>query len=484
MTLPAAFIEDMRRLWAETDAPGSLEAFLESLEGEAVAALRANTRLIQRERLQALLPVATSPVPWTTDGLYLPPDFRPALEAAYQAGLYYIQDPAAMLPAAAVAHLAVQRIVDLCAAPGGKACKLSELLPADGYLLANEKAEKRARALLRNLERMGSGPSLVTVSDALQLPSLLAADFDLAVLDVPCSGSGMFRKDPRALAAYQDYGPEPLLPLQAALLEAARSLLKDGGYLCYSTCSYSYVEDEGQIAAYLQRHPEDRLLPIPVEGAAQGLCRAEDPPELRLCRRIWPHQQAGEGQFCALLQVAKQDEPLQAKPRRIKDDRDERVPRAAEAAFKAWCMTNAPEALSLLAHYRLRLKDDLLFLMPKAASLQSGLLYFKTGVWLGMLQKDRKSALGLRLQISHPWAVFLPVEVWLKRYELKTHPSLLQRYLKGESFTVDELADCQVKAAGEQADYALLCYEGAPVGCLKQEGGRLKNLYPPGWIQE
>lgn len=313
-TLPLPFLERMKEMLGD-----DYDAFLESYENPRTYGLRVNTAKLSCQDFQELSPFPIRPIPWINTGYFYDEESRPARCPYYQAGLYYLQEPSAMAPASRLAIEPGDFVLDLCAAPGGKATALGAALNDTGFLLANDISTSRARALLRNLELFGMKNMLVTDEKPAKLAQRFPAFFNKILLDAPCSGEGMFRKE-EALA--RDWTPgksAELSDIQKDLILKAADMLRPGGMMLYSTCTFSPCEDEEVVAYLLRERPDMELMEMSgYEGFSQG--RPEyastadtsdseialnlntfDPEELQKCVRIFPHKMDGEGHFLALF---------------------------------------------------------------------------------------------------------------------------------------------------------------------------------------
>jgi len=271
-------------------------------------------------------PAPISQVPWCTEGFEYPTEARPAKNPLYNAGLFYIQEPSAMSPAAVLRPRPGQRVLDLCAAPGGKSVQLAGYMQGQGLLVSNDASPSRSRALVKNLEMAGVTNAIVLTEMPHRLAARFEGFFDCVLVDAPCSGEGMFRRDPDAIKAYTANKPEACATLQQEILRHAAKMLRPGGRLVYSTCTFNTVENEGTVAAFLSSHSYFTLMPIGHEslGLSPGysICqpgaattttttihqRAEDATKinpghitLEHTARIWPHKAPGEGHFIALM---------------------------------------------------------------------------------------------------------------------------------------------------------------------------------------
>ena len=265
-TLPLPFLERMKEMLGD-----DYDAFLKSYKNPRTYGLRVNTAKLSCQDFQALSPFPIRPIPWINTGYFYEEESRPARCPYYQAGLYYLQEPSAMTPASRLPIEPGDFVLDLCAAPGGKATALGAALNDTGFLLANDISTSRARALLRNLELFGMKNMLVTDEKPAKLAQRFPAFFNKILLDAPCSGEGMFRKE-EALA--RDWTPEKsaeLSDIQKDLVLKAADMLRPGGMLLYSTCTFSPCEDEEVVAYLLRQRPDMELMEMPgYEGFSSG----------------------------------------------------------------------------------------------------------------------------------------------------------------------------------------------------------------------
>lgn len=272
--LPEEYLAHMK-----ASLSGDFEAFLRSYELPAEKALRFNPRKVREETREKLIESwKLEPVPWCGDGYYYNEDtVRPGLSPYHDAGVFYIQEPSAMITAASAGIQRTDRVLDLCAAPGGKS---TQAAAACGLLVSNEPVPARARILSSNVERLGFTNTVVTSAWPEELSEVFSEAFDRIIVDAPCSGEGMMRKDETAVSEWSPANVEQCITRQTGILEAAASMLKPGGSLTYSTCTFEYGENEGQILSFLERHPEFSL---------------------KEKHMLYPHEIRGEGHFCAVL---------------------------------------------------------------------------------------------------------------------------------------------------------------------------------------
>ena len=299
--LPQAFLHRMKDMLGD-----DFEPFLAAYEQPRTYGLRVNTAKISCEEFEQIVPFEVKKIPWVSNGYFYNEDVRPSRCALYQAGLYYLQEPSAMTPASRLPVEPGDRVLDVCAAPGGKATELGAKLQGTGVLAANDLSSSRAKGLLKNLELFGIGNVLVLSEEPGKLVSYFEGYFDKILIDAPCSGEGMFRKEPVALQQHCEALVKQCAELGAQILDCAAAALAPGGQLVYSTCTFAPEEDEGQVAAFLQRHPEFVLADVlgnvdytfgsaGEENRTGGL-----PLDVSKVRRIWPCQ-GGEGHFMARL---------------------------------------------------------------------------------------------------------------------------------------------------------------------------------------
>ena len=483
MRLPDAFTEEMKR-----HLGGEYSAWLESFhqgETENFRGLRVNTLKTAPEDFVRRSPFRLRPVPWTENGFYIESGERASRHPYYAAGLYYLQEPSAMTPAAVLPVEKGDRVLDLCAAPGGKATELAAKLQGTGLLAANDISNSRAKALLKNLELWGAGNILVASESPERLCSYFEGYFDKILVDAPCSGEGMFRKEPSMVRDWEEKGPSFYAGLQREIVSQAARLLRPGGLLLYSTCTFSVKENEETVLSLLRMEPGFRVLPLPLpEGEEKpdfapgrpdlvsgdvpgGALTEEEKRQLSLAARLYPHRIGGEGHFTALLQKkgteTEKRSPAKEKGRRKKDGSGKALPE---------CWTEFAKTLKRpLDESRIRLYEDRLYLLPEELVRQNirGLRFLRTGLYLGEIK-------GKRFEPSQALAMWLRKEEAALSVDFPAEDGRVIRYLKGETLDVEDLS-LPPKASG----WVLVCVDGFPLGWAKLSGGMLKNKYYPGW---
>ena len=377
--LPEDFLLKMQKLLGE-----EYGQYLKSFKEEWKPGLRVNTWKIDPRDLAKLVPWDLEPVPWTDNGFYYDGSLegealRPSKHPAYYAGLYYLQEPSAMTPAAMLPVVPGDRVLDLCAAPGGKSTELASKLKGRGMLVSNDISYSRARALLKNLELAGAANICVTSEAPEKLACVWPEYFDKILVDAPCSGEGMFRRDEDMVKDWTAHGPSYYAPIQRQIAVQAVRMLKPGGMLLYSTCTFSRIEDEGNIEYILEHYPQMELCTLDlsaVPGAADGI-------GLKGCMRLFPHRLKGEGHFLALLRKKKADVdmPGDSRPKTMK---------ALKAMKHQDDLARFMESLSLeMDEERMVFHQDHVYYLPEGLEWNLPLRFLRTGLFLGEVKKGR-----------------------------------------------------------------------------------------------
>lgn len=460
MNLPALFEEKMRGLLGE-----EMDAYLACYEEPRYYGLRVNTSKISVEEFCRICPFEISPIPWIDNGFYYDGEkLSPAKHPYYFAGLYYLQEPSAMTPASRLPVTPGDKVLDLCAAPGGKATELGARLKGEGLLVANDISSSRAKGLLKNIEVFGIGNVAVLCEEPGKIESCFLEFFDKILIDAPCSGEGMFRKDRKMVKAWEEHGPEYFSNIQKSIILKAVRMLKPGGMLLYSTCTFDSRENEQMIKILRDEYPEFRILDIkPYEGFCPGIPEMASSPdeELKKTVRIFPHKMKGEGHYLALLQKG-EEIPLKSMdvPIRARSGPAYKPSEAVKQFFKdvSWKLDSA----------RFHLRGEWLYYLPEGLPDVRGIRFLRTGLLLGELKKNR-------FEPSQALAMRLKKEDYAHCIDLPAEDPRILRYLKGETLDVEDLVDSEDKS------WQLVCVDGFPLGWGKSARGLLKNKYLPGW---
>ena len=425
--LPIEFLNRM-----ENQLGAEYPEFLASLERPRAVALRFNP--LKGE--QPALPFVGDNVPWEPLGYYYDPDSRPGLHPYHEAGVYYLQEASAMSAVALLDPQPGERICDLCAAPGGKTTQIAGRMAGEGFLLCNEWSPKRAKILSRNIERMGVANALVTNETTEKLAKLLPGYFDRVLIDAPCSGEGMFRKEEAAITDWSQDTVQMCAHRQAEILHNGAQLLRPGGRLVYSTCTFAPEENEQTIAAFLQSHPD--FVPEIVE--APWFVPGPDGSF-----RIWPHKVLGEGHFAAVLRKVGQEELPAA-------------PAAGEKLPKEWTEFAKKLEIQLPAGKAVLFGQSLYLAPPEMPDLR-GLKVLRPGLELGELKKGR-------FEPAHALALWLQEAGCMQ--VLPGDSAQIKAYMHGETVPTDCSGWCLVKV------------DAYSIGWGKGDGKILKNHYPKG----
>ena len=454
--LPSAFLQRMR-CWLGEEFP----AFAQSLEGPPLAGLRLNPAKASPEGL-ARWDFLLEPLPWCPqEGFLLRAPAEAGQHPFHLAGCYYLQEPDATAVVPLLDPQPGDWVLDLCAAPGGKATHIASRLQGQGVLIANDLVPARARTLAANLARWGTRNAAVTAEHPDHLARHFGAAFDRVLVDAPCSGEGMFRKSPEARLAWSPAHVAGCAARQRAILEAAARLVRPGGRLVYSTCTFAPEENEGVVGAFLRQHPEFRLVPPPAfPGFSPGRPEwLEDPTlremeVLRQCVRLWPHRTAAEGHFIAILVREDDAEAPQVPPWPVSPPRG-----PARAAWEAFCC----EALVRFPSGQVHQGGRSLYLLPQGFPDLRGLRIVQAGLRLGDLARG-----GFRP--AHALALALDPGDAREVLDLAPDDPRLATYLQGGTFQAE---------GGE--GWLLACVARHPVGWARRKGGRVRSLLPPGW---
>jgi len=460
MLLPQAFTSRMEKLLGS-----EYDAFIRSYEEEPKGGLRVNTLKINKEKLSELKDFDLEPVPWAEEGFYYDSTKRPGKHPFHEAGLYYLQEPSAMSVAAIANVKKGEKVLDLCGAPGGKSTALAASLAGEGLLIANEIHPARCKILSQNIERMGVRNAIVTNETPDGLSGRLFGFFDCVVVDAPCSGEGMFRKDEEAIRQWSEENVEMCAVRQREILSEAVKMVRPGGRLVYSTCTFSPAENEENIKWLLETYPDFTVVsPDTAEHLSPGRpewCSGEMSSEMKdaigKTVRLWPHLLKGEGHFAALLY--KKGERGGEFPEGIKKNRSsgktpDKKSRAIYEEFVKDTLVKAPEG-------ELICFGENLYLLPETFSTD-GHKVLRPGLHLGTFIKDR-------FEPSHSLALALKPEEVKRSVVIPGNGPEAAAYIRGES----------LRAESEKG-WCLVTLDGFSVGWGKASNGQIKNHYPKG----
>jgi len=448
MNLPEEFTRRMQELLGD-----EFEAFLKSYEGERTQALRINTQKISIEDFKKISSFSLRPVPWTNEGFYYEQEERPGKHPFHEAGLYYIQEPSAMGVGMLAAPKPGERVLDLCAAPGGKTTHLAAQMKGEGLLISNEIHPARAKILAQNVERMGITNAIVTNEQPKALAKRFPGFFDRIVVDAPCSGEGMFRKEEQAFEQWSQENVQMCASRQEEILELSAGMLGPGGTIIYSTCTFAPEENEKNISHFLMEHPDFEIVkPLEVEEFSPGRPEwGNDLPQIADTYRLWPHKLEGEGHYIAVFHKAGQTEPV------LLSDKVSAIDKNAWKLFEEFASENLkvmPQGVPIMF-------SDQLYLLPYELSLK-GLKVLRPGLHLGTCKKNR-------FEPSHALALALNADQVCHSFSISGESDEIRGYLKGDTLSYD----------GEKG-WNLVLVDGYSIGWAKGSNGILKNHYPKG----
>ncbi|MBQ8828331.1 MAG: RsmB/NOP family class I SAM-dependent RNA methyltransferase [Clostridia bacterium] len=500
MKLPEEFENKLKNLLGEDE----FSEYKNVLDDERFYGFRANTLKISFDEFKKIACEslgAYANVPWCSDGLYYKDSF-PGRHPYYHAGLYYIQEPSAMYPGASLKPEPGERVLDICAAPGGKTVQLASAMKGEGILVSNDISEERVKALVKNVELTGAKNVIITNETPENLSKNFEGWFDKILVDAPCSGEGMFRKDEEAVKSWENFKTEKCRGMQDSILESVHKMLKPGGILLYSTCTFSPLENEQTISDFMDRYGCYETLPLEKCG---GICDAN--PAwcengvsncIENAARLWPHKIKGEGHFTALLRkkTAEETEGMGG----LEDDcadginggfpksrRAEKKKKDKPRSFRK--IQGTPDSVSVFYKKYMRsvpndgcyfIMGTNLYYLPEEPPMLDGLKIARAGVYMGSVEYES-------FKPSHPFAMTLTASDFKTVIDMTACGESIQRYLKGETLS-NVGDDCKVYRNGEICGlydlpdgYAAICVDMHIVGLGRIQGGCIKNLYPKGW---
>lgn len=460
--LPEKFRNEMKKILGE-----EYEAFLKSYEDIPKQGLRLNRSKISNESFERLIGTKLERINWIDNGYYLKNEFNATKHPYYYAGLYYIQEPSAQTPANILKINRGDRVLDLCAAPGGKSTELAAKLDGSGVLVSNDISITRAKALVKNLNLFGIKNAVITSEEPKKLAKVFEGYFDKILVDAPCSGEGMFRKEPAVIKNWEQYGNDYYSNLQKEILEYAVKMLADDGYLLYSTCTFSAKENEGSIDYILNKF--DNLEVIDINNIYEGFSAARPElvdssfSEIAGAIRLWPHKLAGEGHFICLLHKKTQ------KNVNVENNfnKETKLTKEEKMFLSDWGLTY--EELS-----KIEVISDKLYLVPKNLPKLEKIRILRKGLYLG----DRKKN---RFEPSTAFAMSLKMEAAKNTINLPATDSRIIKYLRCETIDITDKEKEEQLSNAMETDYVLICVDSYPLGFAKLMGNTLKNKYFAGW---
>lgn len=477
MTLPDRFLERMTEYFS-ANAASDADAFWRSFEEPAVYGIRLNRSKVPAggdADVLSSLGTEIDPVSWCPSGYYA--DEKLSGNDSYaHAGVFYQQEPSAMLPAEILAAKPGEYVLDLCAAPGGKTTRIAEMLQGEGLLIANDISTDRCRALLRNLERMGIDDAVILNEAPERLAERFEGFFDKILIDAPCSGEGMFRRDPSAIKSWERYGVETTVKMQKEILIQADRMLAPGGSIVYSTCTFSEEENERMAEWFMAECEGYEIVAHP---GVPGVSFSGVSGEKQGAIRIWPHRSRGEGHFCVHMRKKSSAPQRRSAEDATGADRyvsEFSVPRCVAAFFEGLLTTDASERFLRRLRQNGYMTHDRLHYHGMSADLYRGLRAVKIGAYCGDVKNvanqpifvpSSSLASALRAGDIRPE----------RRASFERTDQRVERYLKGETIFVSEEEANRL----EDRSYIVITVDGFPLGFAKYSDHALKNQYPKSW---
>ena len=460
MNLPNDFLEYMKKLLGD-----EFTDYMDSMNLPSNHGLRINRLKISEEEFNNISPYEINKIPFIDNGYIYNNKDNPAKDAYYHAGLYYLQEPSAMLPANRLPISEGDKVLDLCAAPGGKATELAGKLNGSGLLYANDISASRALALLKNLELCGAPNIYVTAETPENLSKKLPQFFDKVLCDVPCSGEGMFRKDSSLISSWLEKGPDYYQPIQRSIVDSAYEMLRPGGMLMYSTCTFNEKEDEENILYLLDKYNDLELVPIDwYEGFSKGILGLDK------CVRIYPHKMNGEGHFLALLKKKESSTEQSIKKSDISEKTENSIIIRKLISSNNKNTTTNKKNFDNRKNKKISVKDNI-------DTINQEYVEYKLPSLLdnGYREGIRYIRTGLMMSDSQAYAMTLSKDKYKNCLSLSHDDIRVNKYLKGETIFLnnDEYVD---------EGNCLILVDKYPLGFAKcDKNGKLKNLYNKGW---
>ncbi len=449
--LPEKFSDRMKNILGD-----EYDAFISALSEESVRGIRVNETKISTDAFLNITELNLSPIKYTKDGFIPESSEGIGTTPEHHAGMFYVQDPGAMSTINALDIKEGWYVLDACAAPGGKSSQIASEIGEKGFILSNEYVPKRAKIIVSNAERLGLRNLMAVSYDTVELSKMFDSYFDLVLCDAPCSGEGMFRKYDEALTEWSEENVCISAERQKNILSNLSSLVKEGGYLLYSTCTYSTEENEENVAHFLKSHQDYKLIPVKkdlipyTKSGLEGYGLSKK--EAEMCRRFYPHVAKGEGQFIAIMQRISANAP-----EILYKDESKALTKSEEKIVRDFFAEN----LSKLPEGKLVKQSNYVVIVPHSHPIPKHSV-FMAGVMVGEIK-------GTRLDPHHQF--FSAYGNFFKNREnLKKGDQRVVHYLRGE----------EIDTHTSNSGWCTVMYEDVPLGGGKSSGGKIKNHYPKG----
>lgn len=447
--LPEAFENRMKEILGE-----EFIDYKKSLQDEPIKAFRVNTEKISLDEFVKINPFNCSKIPYVENGFYLHGE-KIGNHPYHHAGMVYVQEPGAMMPAECVDIKEDWKILDMCAAPGGKSTQLKNKIGEKGLLVSNEIIPSRCKILTGNIERLGLKNCITTCMDTRRLADIFPNTFDLIMVDAPCSGEGMFRKEEQSISEWSEENVKKCALRQSEILENAVTCLKNGGYIIYATCTFSLEENEMVVDRFLQEHPEFEIVPVRdvvKENTTDGImfdgCEYEN---ISFARRFYPHKNKGEGQFAAVLKntLPYTESSVKKKQQKQKNEKIDPI-----------IFDFLDDTLESYNKNAVRMYNGKPVYLENDITIDKGVA-FSCGITIGEIKKN--------YVLPHHQFFMAMGKDFKRKIELSVDSDDINRYLRGEEIN----ADCE-------KGWAVVTVDGCSVGGAKVGGGKGKNHYPKG----
>lgn len=433
--IPKEFEERMKNIIPNYDG------FVLECEKNSIKGINVNINKISVSNFEKIFPYKIKKIPYSDNSFYLEDDIKFGIHPYHHAGLFYSQDPGACMPVNSIDFKDNYRVLDLCAAPGGKSIQIAQKLK-NGFLVSNEYDKKRASILYSNIERMGLTNVIVTNSDVCKLKNVYHGYFDLVLIDAPCSGEGMFRKNYEAIKNFSVDNINLCVKRQKEILSEAAYMVKTDGFILYSTCTYEKEENEDMVDWFCKNYNYSiKKLNSKIDAyTVNGLEPVTD------SRRFYPHTSKGEGQFMALLQNNNKIDMFI-------DKREIRCPNREENKIIDEFLQNLDIKLDV------KILNNKIFI--EAGDVPNNIHVISSGVQVGEIKNN--------FFLPNHYLFMAYGKYFKNKCDLDITDERVLKYLRGEEIEADVLNG-----------YGVLMVNGYPLGGYKAVNGKLKNHYPKG----